>query len=95
MTELEKYREQIDIIDKKLIDILAGRFVFSAHIGNIKRDSGIQILQSDRWDDVMASRKEYAIKAGLSEQFTEDFLKLIHKESIRIQNDIARNAPEP
>ena len=88
MTELEKYRDHIDRIDKKLIDLLAGRFAYSARIGRIKREQGISVLQSGRWDDIMASRKEYAIKTGLSEKFTGDFLQLVHQESIRIQHEI-------
>jgi chorismate mutase len=88
MTELEKYRENIDRIDKQLIDLLTERFKYSEKIGRIKGNSGIPVLQSDRWDEVMASRREYAIKAGLPEIFTRDILQLIHRESIRIQNEI-------
>ena len=90
MTELEKYRDHIDRIDKELIDLLAGRFGYSARIGRIKKEMGISIIQSGRWEDVMASRKEYAIKAGLSEKFTDDLLQLVHRESIRIQKLITR-----
>ncbi len=89
MTELDKYRDQIDQIDKKLIDLLASRFEFSAHIGEIKEKKGIEVLQSNRWDSILSSRKEYAIKAGLSEAFTMEFLQLVHSESIRIQKGIA------
>ena len=88
MTELEKYRDQIDRIDKKLIDLLAGRFKHSVSIGKIKKNEGISVLQSGRWDKILSSRKEYAIKAGLTEDFTEEFLQLIHHESIRIQKEI-------
>jgi len=88
MTELEKNREHIDLIDKELIDLLARRFIYSVRIGNIKREKGISVLQTGRWDSILASRKEYALKAGLSEKFTEEFLQLIHNESIRIQNGI-------
>ncbi|MGF1583956.1 MAG: chorismate mutase [Bacteroidales bacterium] len=88
MTELEKYRENIDRIDKQLIDLLKERFKYSEKIGKIKGDRGIPILQSGRWDEVMASRREYAIKAGLPEIFTADILQLIHRESIRIQHEV-------
>jgi chorismate mutase len=88
MTELEKCRENIDRIDKQLIDLLTERFKYSEKIGRIKGNCGIPVLQSDRWDEVMASRREYAIKAGLPEIFTRDILQLIHRESIRIQKEI-------
>jgi chorismate mutase len=89
MTELEKYRENIDLIDKQLIDLLAGRFKYSVRIGEIKAEEGIPIVQSTRWDSILSSRKEYAIKAGLSEAFTRDFLQLVHCESIRLQQEIS------
>ena len=91
MTELEKYREHIDRIDKKLIDLLADRFNFSSRIGRLKKEYGISVLQSSRWDNILSSRREYAINAGLSEKFTEEFLNLIHRESIRIQSELTRN----
>jgi chorismate mutase len=94
MTELDKYRDNIDNIDKKLIDLLASRFSFSIRIGELKEKKGIPILQSTRWDDILSSRQEYAIKAGLSEVFTRDFLQLVHNESIRIQQEVtARKRP--
>lgn len=88
MTELDKYRDNIDNIDKKLIDLLASRFSFSIRIGELKEKKGIPILQSTRWDDILSSRQEYAIKAGLSEVFTRDFLQLVHNESLRIQQEV-------
>jgi chorismate mutase len=88
MTELEKLRDNIDRIDEQLIALLTERFRFSSLIGQIKGKEGIAVLQSDRWDEIMSSRKEYAAKAGLSELFIEDFLQLIHRESIRIQDAV-------
>ncbi len=88
MTELDNYRKQIDLIDKKLIDLLADRFSFSSRIGEIKKEKEIPVLQANRWDDILASRKQYALRTGLNEKFTVDFLQLIHDESLRIQKVI-------
>ena len=91
MTELEKHRENIDRLDKQLIDLLTERFLYSRKIGEIKGREGISVLQSERWDRIMSSRKEYAVKAGLPEIFTEEILQLIHAESIRIQQEMQDN----
>ena len=88
MTELEKFRDHIDHIDRKLIDLLKERFEYSTVIGRIKNRQGIPVVQSNRWDSILSSRKDYAIKSGLSPEFTEEFLQLIHRESIRIQEEI-------
>lgn len=89
MTELEKYRENIDRIDKQLINLMAERFRYSAQIGAIKKSEGLSVLQSERWDEIISSRREYAAKAGLSEKFTGEIFQHIHDESIRIQQEIA------
>lgn len=88
MTELEKHRDNIDRIDKQLIDLLTERFLYSRKIGEIKGREEISVLQSERWDKILSSRKEYALKAGLPETFTEDILQLIHAESIRVQKEM-------
>ncbi len=87
MTELDRYRADIDRADMELIDLLARRFMYSRRIGEIKKRKGIPVVQSDRFGEILTSRKRYAIDAGLSEKFTEDFLKLIHSESVRIQKE--------
>ncbi|TVR71494.1 MAG: hypothetical protein EA408_09120 [Marinilabiliales bacterium] len=85
MTDIDKIREAIDKTDTELIDLLARRFSFSEMIGEIKRAEGIPVIQSERFDQLKTSRKEHARKAGLTEEFTEEFLNLIHRESVRIQ----------
>ncbi len=94
MNGIEEHREKIDQIDKELIDLLAKRFIYSSNIGRIKERQGISVLQSSRWDKILSSRKEYAINAGLSEKFTEEFLNLIHRESLRIQDEISGSEDE-
>ncbi len=87
MTELDRYRADIDRADMELIDLLARRFMYARRIGEIKKRMGIPVVQSDRFGEILSSRKRYAIDAGLSEKFTEDFLELIHSESVRIQKE--------
>ena len=89
MTDLEKYRAGIDLADRQLIDILAHRFGLAAEIGKIKHREGISVLQSARRDEIISSRKEYALKAGLSEKFAEEIMNLVHSESVRIQQEFA------
>lgn len=87
MTDLEKYRARIDSIDRQVIELLAGRFVLAAEIGKIKRREGISVLQSARRDEIISSRKEYALQAGLSEKFAEELMNLVHRESVRVQQE--------
>ena len=58
------------------------------NIGKYKKDNNITILQIKRWTNILESRKDLALKIGLSEHFIKSILKMIHEESIRIQKDI-------
>ena len=46
------------------------------------------ILQVDRWEEVLNKRISLGEAMKLDKSFTEDIIKLIHKESIRKQNII-------
>jgi len=87
-TELEGLRGEIDKIDDAVIEKLATRMNVAAKIGEYKRDNDVTILQVNRWDEIVHNRVSMAKSLGLSEQFVEGLLKLIHKESIRRQNEV-------
>ena len=46
------------------------------------------ILQTGRWEQLLAGMKEKARKYGLSEKFIEDVFNAIHEESVRVQNEV-------
>ena len=87
-SKLEKLREQIDELDQDIIEKLASRFKIIEEIGEEKRSKGVTILQVDRWDEIIANRKELATKLGMSEEFVDRLLKIVHKESINHQTKI-------
>ena len=66
----------------------------SRKIGAYKRDHNVAILQTSRWEQVMAGMKEKARKYGLSEKFVEDVFNAIHEESVRTQNEVLSKGPE-
>ena len=88
---LENLRAQIDDIDYQLLDVLAKRFDIIHQIGQNKKENNITILQSDRWFEILKSRKKIAKELELSDEFVGDLLKLIHKESVRLQTKILNN----
>jgi chorismate mutase len=57
-------------------------------IGKYKKDNKVTILQVSRWEDIIKERVFLANALGLSSEFMEAFLPLIHEESIRIQTKI-------
>ncbi|MBT5402081.1 MAG: chorismate mutase [Crocinitomicaceae bacterium] len=78
-------RKEIDLIDSDILEKLAARFKIIEEIGEEKRLKGVTILQVDRWNEIIATRKELANKLGLSDEFVSRLLQIVHKESINHQ----------
>jgi len=85
---LDDLREQIDAIDREIIEAIAGRFNLVEQIGQVKKDNNVTTLQMNRWDALLKDRKSKAEKLGLDMSFVGDIYNLIHKESIRVQSEI-------
>jgi chorismate mutase len=85
---LSKLREEIDLLDDKIIKILGDRMQVVEQIGNFKRENDVTILQVNRWDEIIKKRTNLAKALKLDQDFTLKFLELIHNESIRKQNEI-------
>ena len=81
-------RENIDSIDKQMIELLAKRMETVKNIGEFKKEKNIAIFQLRRWQEIIESRKEFGKEMGLSEDFIKKILQLVHKESISEQNKL-------
>lgn len=87
-THLDELRNKIDEIDEEIFHKLGKRMKIAIEIGKYKRDNQVTILQVDRWDKVIRQRKGLSAALGLSEEFTDGLLKIIHKESISQQTKV-------
>lgn len=90
-TSLDDLRAQIDRIDNELLEVLGERMGIVEQIGQYKSENSVTTLQVARWDALLADRVKAGDKLNLSADFIKDILKGIHKESIRIQSEIAKN----
>ena len=89
--QLEALRAQIDRIDNYFLEIMGERMDIARKIGEFKRDNGITILQTNRWDEIIHDRVKKAAKKELTEDFVKDMMEAIHQESIRHQTKIMNN----
>ena len=64
----------------------------SRQIGEYKKDNNIAILQTSRWDAVLAKVVEKGREYGLSEKFLKDVFNAIHEASVETQNEIISNS---
>jgi len=85
---LEKLRTKIDIVDDKIIDLLAKRMAIASEIGEWKKENNVSILQVERWNQVLARMLGLGEETNLSETFILRLYKAIHQESINHQNKI-------
>ena len=85
---IDQLRAQIDLIDEGLLGNFGARMDVSRKIGAYKRDHNVAILQTSRWEEVLAGMKEKARAYGLSEKFIEDAFNAIHEEYVRVQNEV-------
>ena len=92
--KLDTLRKQIDELDDDVFQKLASRMEIAESIGSYKRDNSVTILQVGRWEEIVNKRVALGKAMGLSEEFLEAFLKLIHKESIRRQNVVMNSENE-
>ena len=85
-TELSSLREEIDQLDKQLWEIIGKRADVVRQIGEWKRQHGEQVIQPERWQQVLQHCQTLARQHGLSEALVHEVMETIHKESVRIES---------
>ena len=90
--KLSELRKDIDRLDDHLMKVVSDRMRVVEQIGNYKKDNKVTILQLNRWDEIVQHRSNIAKALNLDRDFTVKLLELIHKESIRKQNEVMNMA---
>jgi len=88
---LGELRQQIDIYDDHLIDLIEQRMRVAETIGQYKKENNITILQSVRWDEIVKRVMVKGKAKGLSTEMIDTIFKAIHQESINHQMIIMNN----
>ena len=82
---LEKYRSEIDEIDRQLLDLLSKRMDISVLIGKYKREKNLAPFQPERWTTLLNDRLAKGGSLHLDKEFLKRLFDLIHVESIKKQ----------
>lgn len=88
---LEELRQQIDIFDDHLIDLMEQRMMVAEKIGRFKKENNITVLQSRRWDEIISKAIAKGEAKGLSAELIDSIFKAIHQESINHQIKVLNN----
>ena len=83
--DLQRMREQLDVIDAEILRLLGQRMKISRDIGTIKHEHNMPIFQPQRWQQVLDRQMQAAREAGLDEEFVRELTEKIHGESRRQQ----------
>ena len=86
MKDLVLLREEIDQLDDQLWEIIGKRADVVRQIGEWKRLYSEQVIQPERWQQVLQHCQTIAKKHGLDEAFVQDVMEVIHNESVRVQS---------
>ena len=84
-SDLQRMREQLDVVDTQILKLLSQRMKISKDIGIIKRRHNMPIFQPQRWQQVLERQMENAKTMGLDEEFVKELTEKIHGESLRVQ----------
>lgn len=85
---LQINRKKIDSLDKKLIALIGERERVVKEIGIYKAKHNIPPLQANRFKEVLEKSIASGEKEGLSATFVSEMMNAIHKESLRIEEEI-------
>jgi chorismate mutase/prephenate dehydrogenase len=87
VAELNALRDQIDEVDKALLDLLARRLHLVAEVGEVKSRYGLPIYVPEREAAMLASRRQEAVNLGVPADLIEDVLRRVMRESYSSEND--------
>ncbi|MBE6251261.1 MAG: 3-deoxy-7-phosphoheptulonate synthase [Bacteroidales bacterium] len=85
---IDQLRAKIDILDESLLYTLSSRMKISRQIGEYKKNNNIAILQTSRWDSILAKVVSKGAEYGLPKEFIEDVFNAIHETSVEMQNEV-------
>ena len=85
---LSELRRQIDDCDNSLIETLSKRMRISREIGTFKKEHDMTILQTGRYDEILAKRGAQGAECGMDAEFVKLVFEAIHEESIRQQMEV-------
>ena len=84
--DITSLREEIDQLDEQLWEIIGKRADVVRQVGEWKRQHSEQVLQPQRWQQVLQHCQTIAEKHGLSDTVVQEVMKAIHNESVRIES---------
>lgn len=84
--QLAALREELDLIDERLLDVVRDRIELCTRIAQVKRTHAIPMLQPGRMAEVHEHAEQYARDHHLSPEFLDDLYRLVIDEACRVED---------
>ena len=85
---LKVHRQKIDSLDDQLLKIIGLREQIVKEVGVYKAKNNVPPLQPARFQQVLEKNIAIGKQLGLSAEFITELMNAIHKESLRIEEEI-------
>ncbi|MCB1562508.1 MAG: chorismate mutase [Alphaproteobacteria bacterium] len=92
--KLEEYRAEIDRLDRELIDILAQRIRVVEAVGRLKAQTGMQVVQAARAEEVKRRNEELAAQKGIKREFVRRFYEMLIDYAHELEDEIIAQGRE-
>lgn len=83
--QLQRLREEIDLLDNQLLQLLMARLEVAGEIAKVKERDNLAVYQPKRWEQLLQQRRQAATELGLDPDFVEEIFETVHAESVRVQ----------
>lgn len=93
MASLDDLRNDIDRIDRAIVDLLAERLQVCRDVAAIKETTGATVIQPARVRTVLETRRQWAIDSHVDADFAEQIFRTLLAETHRIE--VAGSLEEP
>ena len=88
------YRNRLDEIDDKLMELLVKRMAISREIGVIKREKGLTVFQPFRYNNTIERYTRYCTDSKIDIEAVKSIFEAVHSESIRQQLRVVNKGNE-
>ena len=85
---LKIHRQKIDSLDNQLLKIIGLREQIVKEVGVYKAKNNIPPLQAARFQQILEKNILLGKQMGLSAEFITELMHAIHKESLRIEEEV-------
>jgi len=85
---LKVRRQKIDSLDNQLLKIIGLREQIVKEVGVYKAKNNVPPLQAARFQQILEKNIALGKQMGLSAEFISELMNAIHKESLRIEEEV-------